>query len=63
MTNNLDKPFLSIKDAAEYFGIGQNRFRMFIRQNRDADWLLYNGRKTLIKKKMLEDYINSIKSL
>ena len=63
MANKYDKPYLTVAEAASYFGIGLNHFRSFIRQHRDADWLLYNGRKALIKKKMLEEYLNSLNTL
>ena len=63
MTKDFSKPYLTIAEASAYFGIGLNRFRLFVNNHKDADWLLYNGRKTLIKKKKLEEYLNSLKTL
>ena len=59
----IDKFFLTVAEAAKYFGIGENNFRAFLNKNKDADFILMNGTKKLIKREMLEDYFRSAKSI
>ncbi len=49
---------LSVKDASEYFGIGENKLRRIINDNKEADFVLWNGSKALIKRKVFEGYLN-----
>ncbi len=58
-----DKFFLTVSEAAKYFSIGNNNFRAFLAKNKDADFILMNGTKMLIKREMLEDYFRTAKSI
>lgn len=49
---------LTIEEAADYFRIGQRKIRNIIAQNPDADFLLCNGNRTQIKRKLFEKYID-----
>lgn len=49
---------LSIKQAAEYFGIGQKKLRQIVEEHADADFVLRNGVKVQIKRKKFEDFID-----
>lgn len=49
---------LSIEEAAEYFRIGQKRLRRIISENPDADFILMNGNRVQIKRKLFEDFID-----
>ncbi len=49
---------LSIEEAAEYFRIGQRRLRELAAENPDADFLLSNGNRVQIKRKLFEKYID-----
>lgn len=49
---------LTIEEAADYFRIGQRKIRSIIAQNPDADFLLCNGNRTQIKRKLFEKYID-----
>ena len=50
-TNTTTKPYvpiwekyaLTIYEAAEYFGIGEHRLRTLVRENRQADFVLWIG--------------------
>lgn len=53
-----EKYVLSIDEAAEYFGIGQNRLRSIVASNPSAEYLITVGAKTLIKRKAFEKYID-----
>ena len=49
---------LSIKQAAEYFGIVQKKLRQIVEEHADADFVLRNGAKVQIKRKKFEDFID-----
>lgn len=53
-----DKAFLTIKEAVEYFGIGQSKIRELTDQ-RNCDFVLFNGSKRLIKRTKMEKYLES----
>ncbi len=62
MTNHYDvaikdKVTLSIDEAAAYSGIGVNKLREMTRSPL-CDWVLFVGKKTLIKRVPFEAYIN-----
>ena len=40
---------LSIAEAAAYFRIGENKLRKMVNENKDADYLLWNGNRPQIK--------------
>ena len=58
-----DKYGLTIEEAAAYFGIGEEKIGKLISNNPDADYLLKNGRKSVIKRKLFEEYLNNIDSI
>lgn len=49
---------LSIEEASEYFRIGQRRMRQLVADNPYADFILMNGNRVQIKRKLFEDYID-----
>ena len=51
---------MSIEEAAQYFRIGENKLRKMVRENRDADFVLWNGSRPQIKRKSFEKYIDSV---
>lgn len=62
MTNEIpiwQKYTLSIEEAAEYFRIGQKRLRQMVADNPTADYILLNGNRVQIKRKLFEDYIDT----
>ena len=52
-----DKMTLSIEGAAAYSGIGMNKLRK-LTKSPFCDFVLYVGKKTLIKRVPFEEYIN-----
>ena len=54
------KYLLTISEAAAYFRIGQKKLRSIAEENPDADFLLVNGNRILIKRKLFEEYINGM---
>lgn len=49
---------LTIEEAAEYFRIGQNKLRQLIAENPTADYILMNGNRVQIKRKLFEEFID-----
>ena len=54
---------LTIKQASQYFNIGEKKIYKLIRDNPTADYVLMNGSKTLIKRKRFEQYIEDTSSI
>lgn len=51
---------LTLKEASAYFGIGESKLRRLISENQNADFVLMNNTKILIKRKNFEKMIDSI---
>ena len=51
---------LSIEEAAAYFRIGENKLRKIASENKDADYLLWNGNRPQIKRKKFEQLIDRL---
>ncbi|MCX4372476.1 MAG: excisionase [Dysosmobacter sp.] len=54
---------LSVEEAAQYFRIGENKLRKLIEENPDSKWLLMNGSRAQIKRKIFEKMIDEISSI
>lgn len=50
---------LSIEEAAAYFRIGENKLRRIIDEDKDADFILWNGNRPQIKRKRFEELIDT----
>lgn len=68
MNNKLDIPIwekyaLTIKEASCYFGIGENRLREIVNQDKPpvSSLVIKNGTKSLIKRVQFEKYLDSLK--
>ena len=53
-----EKYALTIPEASQYFHIGQNRLRALVRQDKYANYLMWNGRNVFIKRKLFEEFLN-----
>lgn len=49
---------LTIQEAAQYFRIGENKLRRIVSENKDADFVLWNGTRPQIKRILFEKYID-----
>ena len=58
-----EKYALTIYEAAEYFNIGEHRLRQLVRENRQADFVLWIGTKVEIKRELFEKFLNGINAL
>lgn len=54
------KFILTLQEAVDYFNIGEKKLRELIGEP-DCDFVLYNGRKALIKKNVMEEYLCNVK--
>lgn len=51
---------LSVEEASKYFRIGQAKLRRIISENEDADFILWNGNRSQIKRKQFEEFIDKL---
>lgn len=58
-----DRYTLSVEEAAAYFRIGENKLRRLINDNQDADFILWNGNRPQIKRKIFERYIDKLNTI
>ena len=49
---------MTVEEAAQYFRIGENKLRRIICENKNADFILWNGNRPQIKRVMFERYID-----
>ena len=53
-----EKYMLTLREAAEYFHIGEKKMRQIVEENMDAKFLLENGNRVMIKRKLFEEYLD-----
>lgn len=68
MSNKITIPFwekytLTIEEAASYFRIGESKLRQICNENKSANFILWNGNRPQIKRKLFEKYINDTNSI
>jgi len=68
MKNNYNIPLwkkytLSIEEAAAYFRIGEHKLRRLINENKNADYLLWNGNRVQIKRAKFEKFIDTLDAI
>lgn len=51
---------LSVEKAAKYFRIGRAKLRKLIDENANAPYILWNGNRPQIKRKMFEECIDKL---
>ena len=54
---------LTIEEAAKYFRIGEKKLRKLAEENPNAKWLLLNGNRVQIKRKLFENFLDSIEQI
>ena len=57
-----DKPMLTIEEAAMLYNIGQRKLRE-LTDDSHCNYVLFVGRKKLIKKKQFDDYLSKTYSI
>lgn len=51
---------LTVEEASLYFRIGQAKLRQMISENEDADFILWNGNRPQIKRKLFEEFVDRL---
>jgi len=57
-----EKPNLTIEEAANYFNIGETKLRELTDEPK-CNYVLFVGRKRLIKRKLFEEFLNTAYSI
>lgn len=57
------KIYLTIREAANIFGIGENKLRSMIKSGQLDDCILQNGNRTLVHRDQMEKFLISTKSI
>lgn len=52
------KYILSVQEAAKYFHIGDKKLKKLIDENPNAEFILWNGSRPQIKRKLFEQFID-----
>jgi hypothetical protein len=50
---------LTIREAAEYFHIGEKKMRQIVEDYEGADFIIMNGNRAMIKHKSFERFLDS----
>ncbi len=63
--NTLQIPFwerytLTIQEASQYFRIGETKLRKIVSENKDADFVLWNGTRPQIKRTKFERFVDQL---
>jgi hypothetical protein len=58
-----EKFTLTIEEAAAYFRIGETKLRQIVSENRNADFLLWNGNRPQIKRKKFEALVDELHNI
>jgi Excisionase from transposon Tn916. len=53
-----EKYTLTIREAAEYFHIGEKKMRRIAEENINSNFVVMNGNRVMIKRKCFEQYID-----
>ena len=56
------KTLLTLEEAAQYTGIGINKLRT-LSSREDCKFVIWNGSKRLLKRRILDEYLESIYSM
>lgn len=51
---------LTVEEASRYFRIGQAKLRRIINESEDADFILWNGNRPQIKRKLFEEFVDQL---
>lgn len=49
---------LTLPEAVQYFHIGYKKLRQIVRKDKYAEYLLWNGGRVYIKRKLFEEYLD-----
>ena len=56
--NYWEKYMMTMREAAEYFHIGEKKMRQIVDDNMSANFILENGNRIMIKRRLFEEYLD-----
>ena len=54
---------MTVEEASAYFRIGETKLRKIINENKNADFVLWNGSRPQIKRKLFEKFIDNCNAI
>ena len=54
-----ERYMLTIREAAEYFHIGEKKMREIVGKQEGSNFIILNGNRTMIKRKSFERFLDS----
>lgn len=54
-----EKYALTLREAAEYFHIGEKKMRQIVDDHMGSNFLLESGNRVMIKRKLFEEFLDS----
>ena len=54
---------MTIEEACAYFRIGENKLRNLINNNKNADYILWNGNRAQIKRRKFEQFVDGLEAI
>ena len=54
-----ERYMLTIREAAEYFHIGEKKMRQIVEENEGADFIIMNGNRVLFKRRQFETFLDN----
>ena len=54
---------LTVEEAAQYFRIGEGKLRRIISEDKNADYLLWNGNRPQFKRTLFERYVDRLNAI
>lgn len=54
-----ERYMLTIREAAEYFHIGEKKMRQIVEEHEGADFIIMNGNRAMIKRKIFEKFLDT----
>lgn len=58
-----EKYMLTVREASEYFGIGEHKLRDLLDSITDQHLSVWNGNRQLIRRRRLEEYLDECDSI
>lgn len=50
---------LTVTEAADYYHIGENKLRMIAEEHPEADFVIMNGNRILLKRQKFEEFLDN----
>ena len=58
-----EKYTLTVEKVAAYLRVGENTLRKLINENKNADYLLWNGNRVQIKREKFEKFVDALEAI